>query len=133
MLGENLQCIQFTIISSGDGSDMYPLIATGPPTQAVLDYKWTSYGRALFVVLAACSATLAGNFSAFTYYSQALAGWRLWAWTAALALNLLPLVLQEAIQVLGCIDTVVIDLRTLSFPWRGRVAWMQRCKARTAF
>jgi hypothetical protein len=77
------------------------ILYSGLPTQAILDYKWASYGRALFVVLAACSAALAGSFSAFTYYSQALAGWQLWAWTAALALNLLPLVLQEAIQVRG--------------------------------
>lgn len=67
--------------------------------QAVLDYKWSSYGRGLFLLLGVFSVLLALSFSAYTYYGQQLVGWRLVAWTVALGLNLLPLVLQEVVQV----------------------------------
>jgi hypothetical protein len=80
--------------------------------QSVLDYKWESYGNRLFIFFGGASVLLAALFSAYIYlytYSRQqhnhheeqllLTGLGLVVARACLGLTLLPLVLQEAVQL----------------------------------
>jgi hypothetical protein len=67
--------------------------------QAVLDYKWESYGNRLFIVFGGASVLLAIMFSAYTYSRHELTGLSLVLFRACLGAILLPLVIQEAVQV----------------------------------
>lgn len=70
-----------------------------PAIQTLLEYKWESYAKTYFLILWAISLALAINFSLYSYYSDLLGGSQRLVWVICLAINLLPLILQEVAQL----------------------------------
>jgi hypothetical protein len=88
-----------------------------PVVQAVLDFKWASFGQRLFTGLAVCSTLLALNVSAYTLAGEDLSLPSKVAWSFMLLLNAAPLLFQEALQAYSAAVAGSLVSSYLASPW----------------